>query len=565
MTGRRPPYLFRRSGTYYLRLPVPKDLQERFGKTEIRRSLKTTDADAAFTASHFAAFKFKTLCRRIQSMTNSYDLDIPQLVQEFLSELMQACSAELPATDRDWYEIERGEDFELDRVEKMISIQRFDDAIAVTAAKLLNKAEIAYAELPLLQRRQLLDGVARAKRETIYFQKHLRDEPFSKYSFRDQGLAPADLQLAAKRPHGSATPPGLRPLSKFVETYLTSDAHGWTEATRKEKRAPLSWFVEQVGAERDVKAIAPADILAFRDAVAKLRKHIPAGTPISDAQTDVVTKRVHPKTARKKFDTVMAFMRWLNNLGEIDFVPANGISIKVPKIPKSQQRRPFESTELDQLFTSPLYSGCKSLARRSIPGNVIHLDDDYWMPLVLMYTGMRISEPLQLGANDVFLDGAHPFFRLDESKHNLKTAAADRIVPIHPDLKAFGFLDFVKGRKKKTPKQRLFRNVSSSGAVGNYYSKKLGRYLSAVGLSDRRLVAHSFRHGFKTALRNAAVPEGEQHFLMGHSDNSTAHAYGLASDIVVLHDWVAKLEFGLSEQTRNLLLSNRAKRSGPVK
>lgn len=563
MTGRRPPYLFRRGALYYLRLPIPKDLQALFGRTEIRRSLKTADAQEASYHAHFAAFNFGTFCRRIRNMTNSMDLDVPRMVQNFLSELMNAVSPELPTSDYDWHEVEYGEEIELDRIERMISIQRFDRDVEHNAVKLLNGIDLTMDQVPAAQRRQLLDGIARAQREAIYYQKHVRTQPFSTYSFHDRDLASVDLKLASIGLPGLSPTPDKASLSSFVETYLNSDAHGWTKATRKEKRVPLAWFVQQIGAERDIKGITPADILAFRDAMLKVRKHVPAGTPLSKAQTDVVAKRVNPKTSRKKFDTVMAFMRWLYKLGEIEFVPANGISIKVPKTPKTKQRRPFEPSELDQLFASPLYSGCRSLARRSFPGNVIHLDDEYWMPLLLMYTGMRISEPLQLAAHDISIDGPHPFIRLDESKLELKTSAADRIVPLHSDLEKFGFLDFVEARKKKAPKQRLFRKITSKGDVGNYYSKKIGRYLSAIGLSDPRLVAHSFRHGFKTALRNAAVPEGEQHFLMGHSDSSTAHGYGLASDIEVLHGWVAKLDFKLSDETRDRLTSNRSK--GPAR
>ena len=132
---------------------------------------------------------------------------------------------------------------------------------------------------------------------------------------------------------------------------------------------------------------------------------------------------------------------------------------------------------------------------------------------------------------------------------------SDRFVPIHPDLISFGFGDFVRERQKQAPKKRLFRGINSKGQVSNYYSKEIGRYLNRVGLTDQRLVAHSFRHGFKDALRNAAVPEGEQKFIMGHSDSQAAHNYGTGSKIDVLWGWVAKLDLGLSPSVKSCLSS----------
>ena len=43
----KPTGLFRRKGTYYYRTRVPKDVVSAFGKTEIKRSLKTKDYDEA--------------------------------------------------------------------------------------------------------------------------------------------------------------------------------------------------------------------------------------------------------------------------------------------------------------------------------------------------------------------------------------------------------------------------------------------------------------------------------------------------------------------------------------
>jgi len=317
----------------------------------------------------------------------------------------------------------------------------------------------------------------------------------------------------------------------------------------------LNWFQEFALPDTDVRQITHEHILHFKIIVSELRINAATSLPLDAARTDDAANRIHPKTAKKKFDTVKTFLRWLVEIGALHTAPGMLIQYKVPKTAASKKRRPFQSLELDQLFSSPLFAGCKSKAKRHIPGDLVLRDDLFWMPLVLLYTGMRLAEPLQIEAQDVHIDLEHPHFDLDSAKVKLKQVMSDRLVPIHPDLIAFGFGEFVRKRQKSAPSERLFRGIVSVGDVGNYYSKVLGKYIDRIGLTDTRLVAHSFRHGFKDALRNAAVPEGEQHFLMGHSNSDAAHNYGSGSNIDVLYNWVAKLDMGLSEEIKISLTS----------
>jgi len=311
-----------------------------------------------------------------------------------------------------------------------------------------------------------------------------------------------------------------------------------------------------VGADRNVTSLGYQDMLALKARFENLKKHTPAGASLDQAQAKSPDERVNAKTAKKKFDTVKTFLRWLRAIGVIETVPADQIAISVPQTSALHGRRDFEPSEFDTLFSSPLFTGFKSAKRRHLPGEHLLLDDEYWMPLVLAYSGMRISETLQIAAEDVIIDTDFPHFSLDGAKIDLKTAAANRLVPIHPDLVTFGFLDFVASRQKTSPKCRLMSAITSKGDVGNYYSKKIGRYLNQIGLDDPRLVAHSFRHTFVSALRNALVPEGDRKFITGHSDSSVAHNYGSPTKVGVLHQQVAKVDLGLSAQTRDRLMQN---------
>ncbi|MCI4643891.1 MAG: site-specific integrase [Hyphomonadaceae bacterium] len=311
-----------------------------------------------------------------------------------------------------------------------------------------------------------------------------------------------------------------------------------------------------LGPELDVQQITPQHVLTFKSKMENLPKGTKAGTPFSELECAEIENRVSPVTAKKKFDTIKSFLLWMGKSGVIDKVPGQGLSIKKQKKAKSEERRGFEPHELDTLLSSPLFTGALSKHRRTVKGEILITDDIYWMPLVLLYSGMRMAEPVQLAAEDVVLDGPVPYFQLLHKKIKLKTAQSERKVPIHPDLVAFGFLDFVHARQKSDPAARLFREITQSKDISGAYSKRFGRYRRAIGLNDPLLVAHSFRHGFKTALRNAMVPEGVEYFLTGHTISSASHKYGKAPKVEVLAEHLGKIDFGISPSVKAQLISN---------
>jgi len=65
------------------------------------------------------------------------------------------------------------------------------------------------------------------------------------------------------------------------------------------------------------------------------------------------------------------------------------------------------------------------------------------------------------------------------------------------------------------------------GGYGEAWSEWFGRYIRGLGIASKDRVFHSFRHGFKDALRAAGVNEGVNDALTGHAGgNSVARGYG---------------------------------------
>ena len=78
-----------------------------------------------------------------------------------------------------------------------------------------------------------------------------------------------------------------------------------------------------------------------------------------------------------------------------------------------------------------------------------------WIPLIALFSGARLEEIGQLLCTDVRIEEGIDYFNLldlpNEDEHDedgghvkkLKTLDAGRRVPIHPELVAMGFLDYV--------------------------------------------------------------------------------------------------------------------------
>lgn len=111
-----------------------------------------------------------------------------------------------------------------------------------------------------------------------------------------------------------------------------------------------------------------------------------------------------------------------------------------------------------------------------------------------------------------------------EGQH-LKNSGSHRRIPVHPERIKLGFIDFAKKQKG----DRIFHQlkVDVFGTLTGNWSKWFGHYLRNVcGVTDKRMVFHSFRHTFKDMCRLAGIDEAVHDALTGHSSSSVSRNYG---------------------------------------
>ena len=211
--------------------------------------------------------------------------------------------------------------------------------------------------------------------------------------------------------------------------------------------------------------------------------------------------------------------------------PCAGINITVPKKRLAQDRRhAFDPGHLGIIFGSPVY-----LANmRPVAGGG---EAAYWLPLLALYTGARQGEIGQLRTMDVveehYLDATGDeakawVIRILFDAGRLKNEHSERRVPIHAALIDAGFLRYVQAAKA-AGRHRLFP-VLRPDYDGNFtasWSKWFGRWLRGTcGITDKRLVFHSFRHTFKHFARYSQIAPDVQNEMTGHETGDIADGYG---------------------------------------
>jgi integrase len=274
------------------------------------------------------------------------------------------------------------------------------------------------------------------------------------------------------------------------------------------------------------KQVTALKNLKFKEVIAENQK---LGRPTID-----------PKTINRYLSALSPFAKWLAANDMVgNPIMVDDMFIKLDR--SKPKRAPFSGEQLKALFGSPLFRGCLSDTVEHKPGNFTIRDWRYWLPLVALFSGMRLGEIAQLLVDDVQeMHGTwimHVTTDGDDDKR-LKTVGSERIVPVHSELIALGFLNYHTAGKKAGIK-RLFPEIKpdSRGFMSGVPSKFLNTYLDRIGVKTKMLAMHSFRHLFADRLRQAGYLDSEFGFILGHGDRlvRTTGRYGALPQGTVAH------------------------------
>ena len=402
------------------------------------------------------------------------------------------------------------------------------------------------------------------------------EHPFG-YEF---GSGVSMAQEDAKRPSLSEA------YAHYIEAVKVD--RGWSPATIRQARSAVRLFVDLVG-DPPFHQVEKSEAHTFRtrlrglpalhgksvyikDTPVQARKRFDALKAKAEAATkegkehgipDIQLVSMGLKTVNKHMAFLIDFYAWCIEKGDIapGHNPFAGLLHKKKMVAKHSGKRILWSPEqLQDLFSSPVWTGCHSPRYHSKPGDIIIEDAKFWVPLLGLYTGMRENEICSLGVKDVVWDEEARCWIAIVRKG--KTVNAPRSIPLHAVIIEIGFIEYCKAAEAKKHKQ-IFPALKPNNAddsFGKAFTKWFTRYRQNVGIYQRYRDFHSLRHMFDTAIeRKVNMNTALVRRVMGHAPTGeAAEAYFEGFRPVDIAPVIAELDFQVD--LSHLYLANQPKR-----
>ena len=572
MTSQKLDYLVRRGGQFYFRRWVPKPIIPILNKAEIKLSLQTGDPDEARRRCRIITNAFEKLVSDKGALGEMAELPsnvIDNLIRGYFAQEIESAKelVELgPSYPTPGLEAENEIRLAKQHDQKLkseIVTTKFTSSTLAAMKEVVGNAGYDLPGRRSEQYDQLCRGIIRAKLERNRIYAAMLAGDYDQIDVKDPLFK---IAMDAGQP-GSVPTVGQgnsETVQELIDKYIKlKKVNDWTGKTLKDNVRVLNWLSELVGADTKISNVVKGHVDAFRDLVMTVpanfqkKKKFAGMTTLQAAAASEEKDRLSLKTADKYMKTMKSFLNWCAEEEYVTKVPGGKVSVPY-KGGSETPREPFSKSQLQSLFSSPLYTGHSTPSRRSTPGDLVIKDAFYWVPLIGLYSGMRLGEILQMHKADVIQEEGIWFFNvvtttedneqiLYDDVKSLKTDQSRRRVPVHPKLIELGFLEFLNERKReKSGGLRIF-NEEKKGADGYHshnFSKKFSRYLTAIKIKTKAIVFHSFRHNFKDAMREAEIPDSHQDALMGHIDGKQAkNIYGHGLSLKQLAKNLEKIKY----------------------
>ncbi|KQO68743.1 hypothetical protein ASF22_19500 [Methylobacterium sp. Leaf87] len=476
------PWPHPKTGVFWFRKRVPKDLLALVGKREEKASLGTKEVGEA--KRRHAAHAAQVEVRWASLRAGVRDLSLLE-IHAIAGEFYEGRIPEFQAGD-------------------------FSPFFNLASAGMIER----YVKDPSAEHRKAFLGLHGKEIEAHFARKGLRVDPQTRVTL-DYAIAKAILQAveqSAKYLDGDFRPdPMAGRFPKIVDKPPTTVL-------------PLDeWFAAYAKASE----LAPSTQKRWRPALATLGTYIGHDdlarvTPdnVADWVDDLARGGRRSKTIRDVYlASAKALFGWLKGTRKVAVNPCEGLRVKVVEGPVLRDRS-FTEAEASTILAAALAPHGGRLSAE-------HAAARRWVPWLCAYTGARVGEITQLRRKDVRHEDGVPFIHITPDAGTVKTNRF-RNVPIHPHLIEMGFLDYVGTRPGA-----LFYDPKRGrgGSDANPISKKVGERLAAwvrkLGITDVGVDPnHGWRHGFKTRGRRGGMRDSVLDAIQGHVPQTEGGKYG---------------------------------------
>ena len=324
----------------------------------------------------------------------------------------------------------------------------------------------------------------------------------------EQTLAPAQFAVAVPR-YQRARLLGQEQVKEVAAVYLAEASNRLRPGSYKSVRFALDLLTSHLGDRKlgDLNDTLGKEVLGY---VARLspniRKYSQAQgaslTELAALSEEYEDLSLTAQTQRRIWRQLQQFLDWCVLSGSLEANPWDGLVVK--ERPEVRSHRVLTDPQVSLLLNDK--------------DRVLHS-----ALLFCLLTGMRSGEAYGLLADDISSKGNLGHFVHIRPNHlrQLKSKAAERVVPLHP------ILEQVLDQRLPTS-GRLFPSLSVDRVVKRY------AYLRSVHRELHGTVFHSTRKWFITQCERTGVPEHFTASLVGHQSARSENklTYGLCVNSV---------------------------------
>lgn len=350
-------------------------------------------------------------------------------------------------------------------------------------------------------------------------------------------------------------PSEIKPLNLFSEkmqVYIENESvsRGWRRKTVDKIQHVLSMAIEIMG-DKSLEQYTREDFERFRSILQNLpsnvnkKAELQGKSLVEIAEANAKSKKYQPLkvlSINTLIGQLHTFLEWCIPHGYIQTNPTAKLKMRDTR-KKIEQKDPFKDVNFTETRTK-IYSDVKKLYANK-PERV-------WVPMIGFYQGMRLEEIAQLHVEDIYqTDSGLWVFDLNENpssngeviKH-IKNLPSIRVVPIHPKLIEFGFLDYYHNVKKAGHERVFYRLKHGRDGFGrgvaDWFNTQTKRHIS----NNAKKSFHSSRHTFIQYLKNLSVDEHKVTGLAGHGEEKMAYnQYGEVFSPEILLAELVKVEY----------------------
>ena len=335
-------------------------------------------------------------------------------------------------------------------------------------------------------------------------------------------------------------------LSAVIERYVRECGvkERWTPKTTAENEAIYRVLVGCIG-DVPIIALGRDDIVDVLEKIKRLPSNYSKLYPDKSIRQILAAPDLSSH-ASLSTGSVQKYMRRIGSLFryayKADIIPkhiAEGVNLSSGKR-DHEARATFSPEDIERMFAALPKWASQGVAFKS---------ERFWIPLVGLYTGMRLNEICQLHVEDLMDFGGTWCFDVNEETDDkrLKTRAGKRCVPLHPVLVEVGLLDHwqrLRGQKQ----ERLWPGLDlGRDGYGQSFSKRFGTFNRRYVTKDKKKVFHSFRHTLADRLKQQGCQEALICQILGHeyAGSESMVRYGKQYRPTVLLAALREIDFGL--------------------